>query len=80
MERSKILEKLKFIVDDRLGIYYDVTDEASFNDDLGFDSLDNVEFIMECEKVFEITISDDDIQNVKTVSDALDYLEANIED
>ena len=54
-----------------------VTPEASFNNDLGADSLDTVELIMEFEKAFEITIPDDQAEKIGTVADAIAYIEAN---
>ena len=55
----------------------EVTPEASFTNDLGADSLDTVELIMEFEKAFEITIPDDQAEKIGTVADAIAYIEAN---
>lgn len=53
----------------------DILEEHSFNQDLGFDSLDEVEFILDAEKKFGIDIPDEAVENVKTVKDAIDVLE-----
>ena len=53
----------------------DILEEHSFNQDLGFDSLDEVEFIIDAEKKFGIDILDEAVENVKTVKDAIDVLE-----
>lgn len=53
----------------------DILEEHSFNQDLGFDSLDEVEFIIDAEKKFGIDIPDEAVENVKTVKDAIDVLE-----
>jgi acyl carrier protein len=53
----------------------DILEEHSFNQDLGFDSLDEVEFIFDAEKKFGIDIPDEAVENVKTVKDAIDVLE-----
>ncbi|MCD7710041.1 MAG: acyl carrier protein, partial [Porphyromonadaceae bacterium] len=55
----------------------EVTNEASFTNDLGADSLDTVELIMEFEKEFNVTISDDQAEKITTVGDAIAYIEAN---
>ncbi|MBO6762321.1 MAG: acyl carrier protein, partial [Roseivirga sp.] len=57
----------------------EVTPEASFTNDLGADSLDTVELIMEFEKEFNISIPDDQAENIATVGDAISYLEANVQ-
>lgn len=73
---SEIAEKVTAIIVDKLGISADqVTPEASFTNDLGADSLDTVELIMEFEKQFNITIPDDDSQKISTVGDAISYIE-----
>jgi len=69
--------RIKEIIVDKLGVDPgDVTREASFTNDLGADSLDTVELIMEFEKEFETTIPDDDAEKIATVGDAIDYVEA----
>lgn len=72
-------EKVKGIIVDILGVEEDkVTLEASFREDLGADSLDLVELIMEFEAQFGGEISDEDAQKIKTVKDAVEYLEARL--
>lgn len=72
---SELADKVKAIVVDKLGVAEDViTPEASFSDDLGADSLDTVELIMEFEKEFEVSIPDEDAEKIATVGDAIDYL------
>jgi acyl carrier protein len=75
---SSIAEKVTTIIVEKLGITVsEVTPEASFTTDLGADSLDTVELIMEFEKQFDISIPDAEAENIKTVGDAITYLEAN---
>ena len=75
---SSIAEKVTKIIVEKLGITdSEVTPEASFTTDLGADSLDTVELIMEFEKQFDISIPDAEAENIKTVGDAMTYLEAN---
>ena len=75
---SEIEAKVKEIIVDKLGVdEADVTPEASFTNDLGADSLDTVELIMEFEKAFEITIPDDKAETIATVADAIAFIEAN---
>ena len=75
---SNIEEKVKAIIVDKLGVEEsEVTTEASFANDLGADSLDTVELIMEFEKEFKITIPDDQAEKITTVGQAIDYIEAN---
>lgn len=75
---SSIADKVTKIIVEKLGITeQEVTPEASFTTDLGADSLDTVELIMEFEKQFDISIPDADAENIKTVGDAVTYLEAN---
>ncbi|MDY6876416.1 MAG: acyl carrier protein [Chloroflexota bacterium] len=72
-------ERVKKIVVDLLGVEPDkVTQEARFREDLGADSLDLVELIMEFEDQFGGTISDDDAQQIKTVGGAVDYIEQRL--
>ena len=76
---SEIAQKVKSIIIDKLGVEEsEVTPEASFTNDLGADSLDTVELIMEFEKEFNISIPDDQAENMGTVGDAITYLEANV--
>lgn len=75
---SDIATKVRAIVVDKLGVdESEVTPEASFTNDLGADSLDTVELIMEFEKEFNISIPDDQAENIQTVGQAISYLEAN---
>ena len=75
MTQEEIFEKVKEIVIDRLGVTEDtVTNEASFVDDLGADSLDIVELVMALEEEFEIEIPDEDAEKVVTVGDVVEYL------
>lgn len=72
-----MLDKIKSIVVDQLGVDEDqVTEDASFVDDLGADSLDTVELIMAFEEEFDIEIPDEDAQKIKTVKDVIDYINA----
>lgn len=75
---SDVKEKIVAIVVDKLGVdESEVTVDASFTNDLGADSLDTVELIMEFEKEFNISIPDDQAENIQTVGQAISYLEAN---
>lgn len=78
IKMSEISEKVKAIIIDKLGVEAsEVTLEASFANDLGADSLDTVELIMEFEKEFNVSIPDDQAENIGTVGQAITYLEAN---
>ncbi len=69
--------KMKQIIAEKLGVSEDkVTPQASFVDDLGADSLDQVELIMALEDEFNIEIPDEDAEKIRTVKDALDYIES----
>ncbi|MCF8360320.1 MAG: acyl carrier protein [Prolixibacteraceae bacterium] len=73
---SDINEKVKAIIVDKLGVdESEVTPEASFTNDLGADSLDTVELIMEFEKEFDMAIPDDQAEKISTVGDAIKYIE-----
>jgi acyl carrier protein len=75
---SEIAEKVKSIIVDKLGVELsEVTPEASFSNDLGADSLDTVELIMEFEKEFNISIPDEAAEKIASVGDAITYLENN---
>ena len=75
---SNIAERVKKIIIDKLGVdESEVTPTASFTNDLGADSLDTVELIMEFEKEFNIAIPDDQAEKIGTVGDAISYIEAN---
>ena len=74
---SDVATKVKAIIIDKLGVdEVEVTDSASFTNDLGADSLDTVELIMEFEKEFDIQIPDDKAENIATVEDAISFIEA----
>lgn len=74
---SEIAEKVKDTIVDKLGVEKsEVTNEASFTNDLGADSLDTVELIMEFEKTFGVSIPDDEAEKINTVGDAIAYIEA----
>ena len=76
---SDIESKVKAIIVDKLGVdAAEVKNEASFANDLGADSLDTVELIMEFEKEFQIQIPDDQAEKISTVGDAVAYIEANV--
>ncbi len=69
--------KVKSIIVDKLGVdEAEVTPEANFTNDLGADSLDTVELIMEFEKEFDISIPDEDAENIATVEDAVKYIQS----
>ena len=76
---STIEERVKKIVIEQLGVKEeDVTNTASFVDDLGADSLDTVELVMEFEDEFEINIPDEDAEKIQTVGDAVKYISAKL--
>lgn len=75
---SDIQNRVKAIIVDKLGVdESEVTPGTTFTNDLGADSLDTVELIMELEKEFNITIPDDQAEKIATVGDAIAYVEAN---
>jgi len=74
---SEYEAKMKQIVAEKLGVSEDkITPQASFVDDLGADSLDQVELIMALEDEFDMEIPDEDAEKMKTVKDALDYIDS----
>mgnify|MGYP002788272069 CR=1 FL=1 len=76
---SDIAQRVKNIIIDKLGVEEsEVTPEASFQNDLGADSLDTVELIMEFEKEFEVSIPDEHAENISTVGHAIAYLEEHV--
>ena len=78
MNKDIITERVKAIIVDKLGSdEKEVTPEASFTHDLGADSLDTVELMMEFEKEFNIQITDEDSQKLNTVGDVITYIEAH---
>lgn len=75
---SDIEKRVKEIIVDKLTVdENEVTPQAEFNKDLGADSLDTVELIMEFEKEFGISIPDEDAEKITTVGDAITYIEAH---
>ncbi|XOD67813.1 MAG: acyl carrier protein [Flavobacteriales bacterium Tduv] len=76
---SDISSRIKAIIIDKLGVdESEVTPEANFTQDLGADSLDTVEFIMEIEKEFNIEVPDDDAEKITTVGECIKYIEERI--
>ncbi|MFH0756908.1 MAG: acyl carrier protein [Bacteroidota bacterium] len=77
---SDVASRVKAIIVDKLGVdENEVTPEASFTNDLGADSLDTVELIMEFEKEFNMGIPDDQAESISTVGEAIKYIEENAE-
>ena len=75
---SDVASTVKEIIVEKLGVKEsEVTPEANFTNDLGADSLDTVEMIMEFETKFDIKIADDQAEKIGTVGDAVSYIEAN---
>ncbi|MEQ9188829.1 MAG: acyl carrier protein [Cryomorphaceae bacterium] len=76
---ADIKERVVAIIVDKLGVDEgEVNPEASFTNDLGADSLDTVELIMEFEKEFNIAIPDDQAENIATVGEAIKYIEEHV--
>lgn len=76
---AEIEARVKAIIVDKLGVdESEVTPTASFTNDLGADSLDTVELIMELEKEFGMSIPDDQAEKISTVQDAVDYISNNV--
>ena len=72
---AELREKVTDLIIEKLGVEADdINDDASFTNDLGADSLDTVELIMEFEKEFDVTIPDEDAEQIATVGDAIKYL------
>lgn len=79
MDRTQIQNQVNEIIIDKLSVKEEqITPEAHFANDLGADSLDTVELIMEIEKKFNINIPDDQAENIRTVGQAIDHLEKNL--
>lgn len=76
---ADITSRVKAIIVDKLGVdEAELTPEATFTNDLGADSLDTVELIMELEKEFDITIPDDQAEKIATVGDVIAYVEEHV--
>src|SRR5215831_1034005 len=76
MADAKSVEKVKQIISEQLGVDEgEVTPSASFVDDLGADSLDQVELVMALEEAFDVEIPDEDAEKIRTVQDAIDYID-----
>ena len=79
MSNDELIQKVKDIIAESLGVKKsEVVSGASFIDDLNADSLDIVELVMELEEEFEINIPDDQAEKIKTVGEAIDYIEGEI--
>ena len=75
MNREQILEKIREIVVEELGVSAEkVTEQARFIEDLGADSIGVMELVMKMEEAFDIQIPDQDIEKIRTVGDAIDYI------
>ena len=80
MEREEIFDKVKAVVVDQLNVEdEEVIEDASFIDDLGADSLGIVELVMALEEEFGVSIPDEDAEGIKTVGDAVSYIQTNAE-
>ena len=76
MAKEEIFDKLKELVVDQLGVEEDeVTMEATMQDDLGADSLDLVDLVMSVEEESGVNVADEDLENIKTVGDIVNYIE-----
>jgi acyl carrier protein len=74
--KKEVIEKVKQIIGEQLGVDEgEVTPSASFVDDLGADSLDQVELVMALEEGFDVEIPDEDAEKIRTVQDAIDYID-----
>jgi acyl carrier protein len=76
---ASVEEKVKSIIVDQLGVSEgEVTPNASFVDDLGADSLDTIELVMAFEEAFGIEIPDEDAEKIKTVQNAMEYIDSHV--
>lgn len=79
MSHEEVVAKVKEIIVDKLGVEAsEVTESANFTNDLGADSLDTVELLMEFERVFDVKIPDEDASSIATVADAVSYIEGKL--
>lgn len=75
IDRDKITSKMKNIIIDRLGVEsQDIKEESSFTEDLDADSVDLIDLIVEFEREFDIEVPDNEMDGIKTVKDAIDYV------
>ena len=74
---SPVETKVREIICEQLGVSEEVTPEASFIEDLGADSLDIVELVMALEEEYEMEISDEDAEKIRTVQDVVNYIESH---
>ena len=78
MDHDEIYDKVKDVIVDQLNVEEDdVTEDATFVDDLGADSLDIVELVMALEEAFGVSIPDEEAEGIKTVGDAVSYIQSN---
>jgi len=78
MDRDELFEKVKGVIADQLAVDEDeITEDASFIDDLGADSLDIVELVMALEEEFGVSIPDEQAEKIKSVGDAVDFIAEN---
>jgi acyl carrier protein len=78
---ASVYDRVKKIIVEQLGVSEEeVTPQASFTDDLGADSLDNVELVMALEQEFNLEIPDEDAEKITTVSDAVNYIQEHLEE
>ena len=81
MTKEEVVKKVKEIIVDNLGVdEAEVTETANYTNDLGADSLDTVELLMAFEHAFDVKIPDEDAQSIATVSDAVNYVVAKLEE
>jgi len=74
LERDAILLKFKSILENKLGVHFsEITESSHLINDLGADSLDVIEILMECESLFDISIPEGDVENLFTVKELVDY-------
>ncbi len=79
MSQEEVVKQVKDIIVDKLGVEEsEVTESANFTNDLGADSLDTVELLMEFERVFGIKIPDEDASGIATVADAINYVQGKL--
>ncbi len=79
MEKKEIFEKLRVMLAEQFGVEEEkITEESSFIDDLGADSLDIVELVMNIEEEFDIQVEDSDAEKITTVKDVVEYLSENL--